>query len=296
MSHRSFIRAVPTPSAQAAGILAAGILLIVTACAPSPAPTSEGVSSPGVSTGVSPPSTTGSSTAAITGEVERLRALFAQQVPGQGGSDAADDGPWMTAAMCEMQQAGVELDRPQLVVVVDRHPAVQRLRIMLAAPDAPWRSVGGGTVSTGQCGRPGYFLTPTGVFPHTSAIVDYRAQGTPNALGVRGLGIKGMRVWDFGWQSAQPGWGTDQEPREIRLQMHATDPTLLEPRLGRPASKGCIRVSTAMNRFLDLHGVLDADHEQAAVTDARIAGVLLPERTPTTLAGTLLIVFESERK
>lgn len=50
----------------------------------------------------------------------------------------------------------------------------------------------------------------------------------------------------------------------IRLLLHATDPDYLEHRRGRPASKGCVRIPAAMNRFLDRHGVLDADYERAA--------------------------------
>jgi hypothetical protein len=37
-------------------------------------------------------------------------------------------------------------------------------------------------------------------------------------------------------------------------------------RLGRPASKGCVRIPAAMNRFLDRHSILDADYEQSRKT------------------------------
>lgn len=258
--------------------LAIVLLALITACAtPAPPP---------------PPTTMApAQDQAVLAEFHRLRALFAAQVPAQ--APMANDEALAAAARAALDGAAVTLDRPQLVVVVDRSPKAQDLRIMLADPAFPWRTVGAGKVSTGQCDRRGYFVTPTGVFAHTDAILDYRAEGTPNESGIHGLGIKGMRVWDFGWHMAEPGWGTDRAPREIRLQMHATDPAYLEQRLGRPASKGCIRVSTAMNRFLDIHGVLDADYERAAVTNSRVAAVLRPERTPTSLAGTLLIVIES---
>lgn len=259
-------------------ILAIVVLALTTACAtpaPPPRPTFAPARDP-----------------AVLAEFHRLRAVFAEQVPPR--SPLASDDVWAAAAArAELDRAAISLDHPQLVVVIDRAPKAQNLWIMLADPAFPWRTVGAGKVSTGQCERRGYFITPTGVFAHTDAILDYRAEGTPNESGIRGLGIKGMRVWDFGWQMAEPGWGTDRAPREIRLQMHATDPAYLEQRLGRPASKGCIRVSTAMNRFLDIHGVLDADYERAAATDPRVAAVLRPERTPTSLAGTLLIVIES---
>ena len=91
---------------------------------------------------------------------------------------------------------------------------------------------------------------------------------------------------------AAKGWGTGEEG-DIRLLLHATDPDYLEKRLGRPASKGCVRIPAAMNRFLDRHGVLDADYERAAKDDPRFEPVLLRERTPTPLAGNALVIVDS---
>ena len=152
--------------------------------------------------------------------------------------------------------------------------------------------LGGTKVSTGQTGRRDYYVTPTGVFLHTDAILDWRAEGTFNENHIRGLGVKGMRVWDFGWQNATKGWGTG-ETGDIRLLLHATDPAYLERRIGHPASKGCVRIPAAMNRFLDRHGVLDAEYEHAAKEDPRFAALLLPDRTPTPLAGEALIIVDS---
>jgi hypothetical protein len=192
---------------------------------------------------------------------------------------------------------GQTIDEPQLVIVVDRNPAVERLYLMLARPEGPeaWRALGSARVSTGQAGRKDYYITPVGVFAHTGAILDFRALGTYNEHHVRGLGLAGMRVWDFGWQWALKGWHSDGEGGDIRLQMHATDPTLLEQRLGRPASEGCVRVSSSMNRFLDKHGVLDADYEQEAAQDARYRALLAQDRTPTPIAGRLLVVIDSSQ-
>jgi hypothetical protein len=187
------------------------------------------------------------------------------------------------------------IDRAQILVVVDRNPDVQQLRRVLARSGAPWQDLGGSDVSTGESGRRSYYVTPTGVFPHTDLILDWRAAGTFNAQHIRGLGRKGMRVWDFGWQEAARGWGM-QEEGEIRLLMHATDSAYLEQRLGHPASKGCVRVPDAMNRFLDRHGILDADYERAAQLDRRFATLLLPDRTATPLAGNLLVVIDSSNQ
>ena len=67
-------------------------------------------------------------------------------------------------------------------------------------------------------------------------------------------------------------------------------------RLGRTASKGCIRIPEAMNLFLDRHGILDANYEQVAQYNPRIQAVLLPDRTPTPLAGNALVVVDSSEE
>ena len=50
-----------------------------------------------------------------------------------------------------------------------------------------------------------------------------------------------------------------------------------------------------MNRFLDMHGVLDADYERAAQDDVRVSSVLLRARQPSPLAGNALIVVDSSQ-
>lgn len=229
----------------------------------------------------------------VDAEFARLQAALTREVPG-AITDSPDSGQrWAALAERAITARGQAIRRPQLVMVVDRNPAVQEMRLLLARPSGAWQSLGGTRVSTGQEGRHGYFITPTGVFPHTDAILDWRAEGTFNANGIRGLGLRGMRVWDFGWQTAERGWDGDGGTAEIRLLVHATDPAVLEQRLGRPASKGCIRVPGPMNVFLDRHGILDSDYEAAAKADPRFDAVLRPDRTPTPLAGTMLVIVDS---
>jgi hypothetical protein len=235
------------------------------------------------------------SQADIADEATRLRAALVQEVPRHAIEDADGDRAWVARARAAVDAAPLAIEHAQLLVVVDRNPTVQQLRIVLARPDAAWEVIGGSKVSTGQAGRHGYYITPVGVFLHTDGIIDYRAQGTFNENHIRGLGLKGMRVWDFGWQTADRGWRAEADPGEIRLLMHATDPDYLEQRLGRPASEGCVRIPATMNRFLDMHGVLDADYEQAARDDVRLASVLLPRRQPTSLAGDALVVVDSSQ-
>ncbi|HQT73102.1 MAG TPA: hypothetical protein PLX84_04115 [Acidiphilium sp.] len=226
-------------------------------------------------------------------ETAKTRAALARDVPRATLPAPAAAAAWIAATQGALARAGVSLTRPQLIVVVNRDHSVQRLCLVAAAPSESWRVVGCDAVSTGQSGRRGYYITPVGVFAHTTEILDYRALGTFNENHVRGLGLKGMRVWDFGWRVAEKGWRRDGETGEIRLLVHATDPDLLEPRLGHPASQGCVRISAAMNRFLDRHGVLDREQEAEARDNMRMAATLPADRTPSPLAGGLLVVIDS---
>jgi hypothetical protein len=228
-------------------------------------------------------------------EVARLRAALMREVPSVIIDKSEREQAWITETKAAIAAGGPTIDRPQLLVVVDRNPDVQQMRIVLARPNGAWESLGGSKASTGQTDRRDYYLTPIGVFLHTDAILDWRAEGTFNANHIRGLGLKGMRVWDFGWQLATKGWGTGEEQGEIRLLLHATDPAYLEQRLGHPASKGCVRIPAAMNRFLDHYGILDSDYEQVAKADPRFEALLLPTRAPTPLAGNALVVVDSSQ-
>ena len=233
---------------------------------------------------------------AIEPEIQRLQDALSEEVPHLVPRTLVSDATWVALARAETMNAEMVIDRPQLLVVVDRNPQVQQLAIVLARADGEWQTVGGTKVSTGSMGRLDHYITPRGVFRLTDAVLGYRAEGTLNENGVRGLGAKGMRVWDFGWQVAMKGWNAgpgkpDRIP--IRLMMHATDPARLEQRIGRPASQGCIRIPSAMNRFLDRHGVLDAEYERAAVTEVRFRALLLPGREPSLLAGNTLVVVDS---
>jgi hypothetical protein len=233
--------------------------------------------------------------AQVDAEAAKLSAALKREVPHLSPRTPERDVAWIGRAKAAMAASGEQqpLDRPQLMVVVDRNPAVQAMAIILARPDGPWEVIGGTRVSTGQLGRFDYYVTPVGVFRHTDSILDYRAEGTFNENHIRGLGLKGMRVWDFGWQTAGKGWRADREQGPMRLLMHATDPANLEYRIGRPASKGCIRVPAAVNRFMDHHGVLDADYERAAKVDPMFRALLPRDRVPTPLAGNALVVIDS---
>lgn len=192
-----------------------------------------------------------------------------------------------------LQAAGIFPLGPQYVVVVDRNVKVQAAMLYWMAPGAPPLYIGAAPVSTGRVGEFDHFETPQGVFAHTLANPDFRAEGTLNANGILGYGAKGMRVYDFGWQQARQGW-TKAGVSTMRLQMHATDPRHLESRLGTPQSKGCIRIPATLNQLIDRLGLLDAEYELAADL-VSTPWVLLRNRTPAYGAGRYLVVVETVR-
>src|SRR6516165_2677877 len=129
-----------------------------------------------------------------TADITSLRQALAAEVP-NAIAPGVYDALWVSDTQAQFDASPYRITSPQLVVAVDRSPSVQQLRILFATPWGPWQVIGGGKVSTGRTGRHGYFITPTGVFPHTIAILDYRALGTYNQNHIRGLGVKGSRVW-----------------------------------------------------------------------------------------------------
>lgn len=190
-------------------------------------------------------------------------------------------------------KAAPELVPGQFALLVDRAQAVQLAAVFWRAMDGGWHLIGASPVSTGKPGRFDYFETPVGIFAHTLDNPDYRAEGTRNEYGIRGYGVKGMRVFDLGWTRAQKGWG-DRREMDIRFQIHATDPVALEPRLGERHSKGCVRIPSTLNVFLDRYGILDADY-QRAVQEGKRPLVLRGDWRPTPWAGRYVVVVDTSR-
>ncbi len=227
-------------------------------------------------------------------EVEALAVEMRQSL----GPVLLTDNPALTAAALDaahnmQQRVHFTVTDPQVVLMVDRSPKVQRLWVVVAYPGTqPWDVVGQVHVSTGKPGRKEHFRTPVGVFQNTTAILGYRAEGTYNENHIRGIGVRGMRVWDFGWQTTDD-WRAPRYPMAIRMEMHATDPAVLEPRLGRWDSEGCIRIPTRFNSFLDRSGLIDAKLRAAAQTERRFAALLPKGVTPNPLAGQTVIVVDT---
>jgi hypothetical protein len=221
----------------------------------------------------------------------RLAVAFVHEVAPRLDVPPARQAAYAAQMEQALSDSGVLPLASQYVVIVDRNPHVQAVMVFWRSSAGDAVFVGAGPASTGHRGGFEHFETPTGVFEHSLANPDFRAEGTTNELGVRGYGVKGMRVYDFGWVEAQRTWDRHGKS-EMRLQMHSTDPALLEPRLGTAQSKGCIRIAASLNDFIDRYGILDADYEQA-LAQGHSFWVLAPDRTPTPWSGRYLVVVDS---
>jgi len=222
-----------------------------------------------------------------------MAGLYASQVDKRLTVPESEITRYGELAQQMLQLAHIQLDSAQYMVLVDRSPQVQAILLLWLAPHAAPVLIGASPVSTGRVGEYEHFETPIGVFEHSTANPDFRAEGTRNDLGVRGLGDQGMRVFDFGWQRARRGWG-EGGMSTMRLLIHTTDPDLLEPWLGSVQSRGCIRIPATLNRLLDRFGLLDADYE-IALRQGKTFWALPAEHTAIAGAGRYLIVVDSGR-
>jgi hypothetical protein len=222
-----------------------------------------------------------------------LRAAYQDQVDRRLELPPEESLRYGRLALDALAAAGADPGMPQYVALVDRSPKVQAIFIYWLAPAASPELIGASPVSTGRGGEFDHFETPLGVFEHTTSNPDFRAEGTFNQNGIRGYGLAGMRVFDFGWQQAERLWGPGGVST-MRLQMHATDPDRLEPRLGTVQSKGCVRIPATLNRLLDRFGVLDADYLEARAEGAPM-WVLPASQTPVDHGGRYLVVVDTQR-
>lgn len=180
--------------------------------------------------------------------------------------------------------------KSQYLVYVDRNPAKQLIFVIFFdSLGVKIKIIGIDRVSTGTASRKGYFLTPVGFFENSLKHFGYRALGTENDDGWLGLGKKGSRVWDFGWQKTT---GRKNPEFYIRFLMHATDPFYGESRLGEANSKGCVRISAKLNNFLDRYGILDKEYEEKKNLKS-VSWLLRKDRLPAIFAGKYFLVGDS---
>lgn len=221
-----------------------------------------------------------------------LREIFVRKVERRLVVPQQEQRFYAEVLMRELQQAGTDKLPPQYALLVDRSPQVQAILLFWMDDAGVAEFIGASPASTGRRGGFMYYQTPLGVFEHSVANRDFRAEGTENALGIMGYGDKGMRVYDFGWVPAHRTWKPGVG--KMRLQVHATDPRYLEPRLGTVQSMGCIRIPAALNSLIDHYGLLDADYERAMAGGRRF-WELRPEREPTPWPGRYLVIIDSNR-
>jgi hypothetical protein len=222
----------------------------------------------------------------LSEEIRNMRAIFDKTVSNKIAVEAEYLNQLSQDAVRILLSLGEETDQSQYFLYVDRNPDNQIAFVgFFNATDKSATIIGLDRISSGNEKRNGFFITPTGAFKNSPESASYRALGTKNAKGWRGLGAKGSRVWDFGWQkTVKKG-----EERLIRLLLHATDPVFGEKRLGKVDSKGCVRISGKLNHFLDHYGLLDRRYETQK-SDKRISWVLKADRQPVQFAGEYMLV------
>jgi len=215
-------------------------------------------------------------------EGTRLAPVFAHVVDRRLDVPDADQRAY--AGLLDDALAQSDLSGPQYVLLIDRSEFVQAAMPYWMGPDGDFLFIGASPVSTGKPGRFDHFITPLGVLEHTIANPDFRAEGTKKKACVFSISAGRLR----------PKAGAAAATSIMRLQMHATDPALLENRVGTAQSKGCVRIPATLNVFLDRYGILDGDYE-AAMAEGQTFWVLRPDRQPTPWSGRYLVVVDSRR-
>lgn len=231
-----------------------------------------------------------------TAALERWTAQFAREVDHRLDVPLLDQQRYLLLLDQALARAQVQAQAGsvagQTLLLVDRSAQVQAAMLVVRTQAEGWHWLGATAVSTGKVGTYEHFRTPLGVFIHTLDNPDYRAEGTFNTNHIRGYGLRGMRVFDFGWQAAERGWGAGGNSL-MRLQMHATDPDVLEQRLGNVASEGCIRIPATLNLFLDRHGVLDAEYEEALAAGDKLWIIRKKDRELLPWPGRYMVIVDS---
>lgn len=221
-------------------------------------------------------------------EIKILQQEFAERIGNTVKIEAAYRNGIFQDALRRISAAGLE--ESQYFLYADRNPNRQLLFVFFFdGENKEIIEIGRSKISTGNPQRKGdYFFTPVGVFRNTVENSSYRALGTKNEQGWRGLGEKGSRVWDFGWQRSYKIINNTRVFIDIRLLLHATDPDFGEQRLGEQDSKGCIRISGSLNKFLDHFGIIDKDYEKKRHWS------LEENRKPVLYQGEYLLVGDSD--
>lgn len=237
----------------------------------------------------------GQATTAVDAQAQALqqwREMFEREVDHRLDVPLEDQPPYLELLKLSLAGAGMTDEASQAFVLVDRNPLVQAAFLIVKTAAGGWFWLGATAVSTGKVGTFEHFKTPLGVFLHTLDNPDFRSEGAFNKNHIRGYGLRGRRVFDFGWQTAERGWGGGGNS-QMRLQMHATDPKVLAPLLGQVASEGCIRIPGTLNAFIDHHGVLDVEYE-IALAEGQKLWIIKPGRQIVPWPGRYMVIIDSQ--
>jgi hypothetical protein len=90
----------------------------------------------------------------VAAAAAQLRAALKEEVPHLLVDRPAGRQAWISRSRAAIVASGLTIDRPQILVVIDRNPRVQQIRLILAQPQGEWDDLGGTKVSTGRPGRP----------------------------------------------------------------------------------------------------------------------------------------------
>ena len=224
-------------------------------------------------------------------ELDAVTRIFIKEVDHLLFVPIADQALYANRLKQSLVAASLDDLPTQALVVVDRNPQVQAAFVVVRLHSGSMHWIGATSVSTGKPGRFEHFYTPLGVFAHSLDNPDFRAEGSFNKNHIRGYGLRGKRVFDFGWQAGERGWGKGGVS-QMRFQMHATDPDVLEQRLGQVDSEGRIRIPATLNVFLDRLGVLDADYK-AAIANGSAMWVIRHQGATLPWPGRYLVIIDS---
>jgi hypothetical protein len=224
-------------------------------------------------------------------ELNRVKTLFANLVNDLKTKTAETYSNWVIQHSRASIAKNPDFKQSQYFIFVDRNPNRQYIFVcFFEAECGSVKIIGADKTSTGDPSRDGHFETPVGFFKNSPAIIGYRAKGTKNRNGIRGLGAKGSRVWDFGWTRTYK----NGSPARICFALHGTDPDVGEPMLGHVFSKGCIHVSAKMNFFLDHYGIIDREYE--LLNQRKKISLLKEDREPVAFAGKYVLVGDSREQ
>jgi hypothetical protein len=167
---------------------------------------------------------------------DELAAKFAREVERRLDVPAAEVAAYGRMAEESATAAGIVLARGHLVLV-DRDAQVQAMLLLWRESAADYRLVGAAPVSTGLPGSFDHFETPVGVFEHSLANPDFRAEARPHRCGLRARG--GRRPQALGAARRPRARGRcGALPRCRRFAPRAA--ARLEPRAVAAASQGAM--------------------------------------------------------